>query len=134
MYWEIIWKFIAATGEGIWGQSLRNFFARRALQTVGKHRKHPLSICCFDFSLRRKSSRSQATCHATFLLTIRQSNRHLQPSKGFSVTDTPRHGVIYFVRQCIFLAHAGYIRAYLHGMQPGLLGRRVESPIAFPFV
>ena len=35
------------------------------------------------------------------------------------MTDAPRHGGIFFVRRCIFLAHAGHIRAYLHGMQPG---------------
>ena len=61
--------------RGSWGQSPQEFFPIRALQTVGKRRKHLLSICCFDFSLRRTSNRSPAMCHSTFLLRIRLGNR-----------------------------------------------------------
>ena len=43
------------------------------------------------------------------------------------MTFTPRHGKIIFVRQCIFLAHAGHIRTYLHGTQPGAPLGKVEN-------
>ena len=65
------------------GGKAPGIFPSRALQTVGKRRKHLLSICCFDFSLRRTSNRSPAMCHSTFLLRIRLGNRNLNYAMDF---------------------------------------------------
>ena len=42
---EVIWKLMAERGEGgLWAKPPENVFAYHALQTVGKRRKHLLTI------------------------------------------------------------------------------------------
>ena len=53
-----------------------------------------------------------------YSVTDTPNHQKIQLSKRFVGTDTSRHGGL-FVRQRIFLAYGGHIRAYLHRMQPG---------------
>ena len=47
---EIIWKLMAKRGEGdLWANPPENVFADHALQTVGKRRKHLMSIYLYIY-------------------------------------------------------------------------------------
>ena len=93
-------------------------FASYAFQTVGKRRKDLLSIYAF-FILALEGRQIVVRRCATLLYCQRYANT-LKKSTSQEICRGRYAETwgIFSVRQCIFLAHAGHIRAYLHGIQP----------------
>ena len=90
---EVILKLMAERGEaGLWAKPPENISADHALQTVGKRRKHLMSICVILILAGegRKIVVRDVPRHYSFNDTPMHSK--IQLSKGFAVIDTPRHG------------------------------------------
>ena len=65
------------------------------------------------------SNCNPALCHATIISMIRQYIEKFDHPRDFLRPILRDMGNFLSHAKVIYLAHAGHIRAYLHGMQPG---------------
>ena len=117
---KIIWKLVADTGEGVWGETPENVLLATLfglLENIGNTLR-AYRICYLDISLRRMSNCSLSMCHATILSTMHQSIQKVNYARDLSWLTCLDMGDFFGIP--MYFSSSYHFWVYLPGRQPGL--------------